>query len=846
MIPTMFVYLRMNSKTIAQVLAGVVLLVSLMGSQPAAALQSGTTFEASVVLNSEPPSPTTEEKYADNAITSTKVNRRGKMESNDGTLSTAPLLRVEYTLAENQSPIVAISSPTQGSTFNQGNTVPFAATADDFENGDVTASLTWASNIDGNIGKGGSFSRSDLSVGVHTITATATDSNGLTGFGSVTITVFANTPVLVGAGDIAYDGSRDEETAKLLETIPGIVFTLGDNVYPSGTLAEFNAYYDPTWGRHKARTLPSVGNHDYDAPGASGYFNYFGTAAGDPSKGYYSYDVGDWHIVVLNTQCAEVGGCGVSSPQGQWLQADLTANPRVCTLAYFHHPLFSSTFTSTYAQDFWTMLYNAEADVILNGHRHNYERFAPQNPNGGAEPSRGIREFVVGTGGTSFSPFNTIAPNSEVRNTGTAGVLKLTLNSTSYDWEFIPVAGKTFTDTGSANCVTTPPPTCYALTLTHVGQGSNPVASPANSTGCATGKYVAGSNINLSGAVPASGWQIGSWTGTNNNASTSSTNTVTMPASAHSARVNYIDVVAPTVLSIVRANTDPTNASSVGFTVTFSETVTGVDAGDFSLTTTGVSGAMVSGVGGSGATRTVAVNTGTGSGTIRLDLIDNDSIKDVSNNPLGGTGAGNGNFTAGETFTIIKDATFSDVPTTHMFWRHVEAFYNAGITVGCSQSPKLYCPDNPVTRGEMAVFIERALGKFAPTPSPSGMFTDVPYPGLEGFTPFIEEFYNDGITVGCSQSPLKYCPQKNVTRGEMAVFIERALGHFAPIPSPSGMFTDVPYPGMGSFTPFIEQFYNDGITVGCSQSPLKYCPQNNVTRGEMAVFIVRAFGIPLP
>jgi hypothetical protein len=227
-------------------------------------------------------------------------------------------------------------------------------------------------------------------------------------------------------------------------------------------------------------------------------------------------------------------------------------------------------------------------------------------------------------------------------------------------------------------------------------------------------------------------------------------------------------------------------------------------------------------------------------------LIDNDSIKDVSNNPLGGPGAGNGNFTAGEIYTINKDTTFLDVPNTHMFWHHIEAFYNAGITSGCSQSPRLYCPNNPVTRGEMAVFIERALGKFAPSPTPSGMFTDVPYPGLESFTPFIEQYYNDGLTVGCSQSPLKYCPQNNVTRGEMAVFIERALGNFAPNPSPTKMFTDVPYPGMESFTPFIEQFYNDGITVGCSQSPLMYCPQNNVTRGEMAVFIVRAFGIPLP
>ena len=308
---------------------------------------------------------------------------------------------------------------------------------------------------------------------------------------------------------------------------------------------------------------------------------------------------------------------------------------------------------------------------------------------------------------------------------------------------------------------------------------------------------------------------------------------------------------APIVKSITLADPSPTNVTSINFILTFSESVIGVDTvapyNDFSITTAGgIGGASITAVSGSSDIYTVTVNTGSGSGTIRLNLIDNDSIKDASNNPLGGTGTGNGNFTAGETYTINKDTTFLDVPTTHMFWRHIEAFYNAGITSGCSQSPRLYCPDNPVTRGEMAVFIERALGNFAPTPSPSGMFTDVPYPGLVSFTPFIEQYYNDGLTVGCSQSPLKYCPQNNVTRGEMAVFIERALGNFAPTPSPTGMFADVPYPGMGSFTPFIEQFYNDGITVGCSQSPLMYCPQNNITRGEMAVFIVRAFGIPLP
>ncbi|MEO8356269.1 MAG: S-layer homology domain-containing protein, partial [Chloroflexota bacterium] len=267
---------------------------------------------------------------------------------------------------------------------------------------------------------------------------------------------------------------------------------------------------------------------------------------------------------------------------------------------------------------------------------------------------------------------------------------------------------------------------------------------------------------------------------------------------------------------------------------------------DFALTTAGVTNAFVSSVSGSGTTYTVIMDTGTGDGSIRLDVVDNDSIRDGSSNPLGGLGTGNGNYTNGESYTIVK-ASFVDVPSTHMFWKYIEAFYQSGITTGCSQSPKMYCPLATVTRGEMAVFVERAMGNFAPTPNPTGMFTDLPYPGLEFFTPFIEEFYNDGITAGCAVNPLRYCPQNYVTRGEMAVFIERALGNFTPTPNPTGMFADVPYAGQpASFQAFIEEFYNDGITTGCAVNPLKYCPQNYVTRGEMAVFIVRAFGIPLP
>ena len=190
--------------------------------------------------------------------------------------------------------------------------------------------------------------------------------------------------------------------------------------------------------------------------------------------------------------------------------------------------------------------------------------------------------------------------------------------------------------------------------------------------------------------------------------------------------------------------------------------------------------------------------------------------------------------------------TFVDVTPSHPFFRYIQAFANRGITVGCSQSPRLYCPNDNVTRGEMAVFIERAMGNFNPPASAVHPFEDVPYTGLEHFTNFIEEFYRDGITAGCQQSPLRYCPADNVNRGEMAVFIERSIGHFNPPTNAVHPFEDVPYAGMEPFTNFIEQLYFDGITVGCQQSPLRYCPQNNVTRAEMAVFIVRAFNIPLP
>jgi acid phosphatase type 7 len=261
--------------------------------------------------------------------------------------------------------------------------------------------------------------------------------------------------ILVGAGDIA-DCSRtaDEATAKLLDEIEGTVFTTGDNAYDSGTDTEFENCYEPTWGRHKARTYPTPGNHDYKTAGASGYFNYFGAAAGEPSAGYYSYDLGEWHVVALNSRCDEVGGCTEDSPMLRWLRKDLAENAKSCTVAYFHDPLFSSGSlgNNTKMVPVWETLYAANADVVLSGSAHLYERFTPQSPAGVADATRGIRQFVVGTGGAALHPINGTKANSEVHNTDAHGVLKLTLHSTSYDWEFVPVTGKTFTDSGSDSC----------------------------------------------------------------------------------------------------------------------------------------------------------------------------------------------------------------------------------------------------------------------------------------------------------------------------------------------------------------------------------------------------------
>lgn len=295
-------------------------------------------------------------------------------------------------------------------------------------------------------------------------------------------------PVIVAAGDaVCGTGTpvgtpcKHAAVASLISSLnPAAVLLLGDNQYENATLADYNTYYQPTWGAFKSITLPSAGNHEYNTSGAKGYYDYFNGVnvqtgqAGDRSKGYYSLNIGSWHVIALNSNCSAIGGCGAGSPQETWLRADLAANSSVCTLAYWHHPRFSSGEhgNNTTVQPLWQALYDAGADVVLGGHDHEYERFAPQTPAGVLDAARGVRQFVVGTGGKEKEAFFTIRANSELRRNTSFGVLQLTLRADSYDWQFMPIPGDPLVDSGSSTCSPVvappppPPPTQSTLTFT--------------------------------------------------------------------------------------------------------------------------------------------------------------------------------------------------------------------------------------------------------------------------------------------------------------------------------------------------------------------------------------------
>jgi hypothetical protein len=275
-------------------------------------------------------------------------------------------------------------------------------------------------------------------------------------------------PTIAAAGDIAcdpgdssFDGGQGSGTScrqlatsdLVVDAGYAAVLVLGDIQYEDGALSKFGVSYDRSWGRVKSITRPVPGNHEYRTADAAGYYGYFGAAAGDPTKGYYSFDLGDWHVVALNSNCSDVGGCDAGSAQERWLRADLAAHPARCTLAYWHHPRYSSGrhgSDATYTA-FWQALVDSDADLVLVGHDHAYERFAPQNALGARDLERGIPEIVVGTGGRSLRTFRNPSPNSEVRDATSLGILELTLGASAYAWRFRPAVGW-FADAGSARC----------------------------------------------------------------------------------------------------------------------------------------------------------------------------------------------------------------------------------------------------------------------------------------------------------------------------------------------------------------------------------------------------------
>ena len=264
---------------------------------------------------------------------------------------------------------------------------------------------------------------------------------------------------LLAAGDIGSCTAAAAATGALVARHRGTVATLGDNAYPNGTPDDFARCYDPVWGRVLSRTRPAAGNHDYLTPGAAGYFGYFGRRAGNPPRGYYTYRLRAWRAIVLNSNCDAVGGCGNGSPQEEWLRAILRAHRVRCTLAYWHHPRFS---TGSHGDDvssdaFWRDLYAAGADVVLTAHDHDYERFAPIGATGVVDQRYGVREFVVGTGGGELHPFFSDDPALRARENTVFGVLRLVLRPRGYSWRFLPAAGGTFHDGGTARCHAPPP-----------------------------------------------------------------------------------------------------------------------------------------------------------------------------------------------------------------------------------------------------------------------------------------------------------------------------------------------------------------------------------------------------
>ena len=347
---------------------------------------------------------------------------------------------------------------------------------------DTTNSSPWSYQVAWGDGESATGSKSAIAPitathtyaaeGNYTVRVSVTNQAGESGDGSLTVS--ATPPIILAAGDIGdcfATRHGDDSTAMLLDSLQGVVVPLGDDAYDNGTPAEYANCYGPNWGRHKDRTKPVAGNHDYNCglwnttlPGcttpAAGYFGYFGAAAGDPTKGYYSYTLGSWLVIVLNTGTDRPLNYEAGSPQEQWLRSVLASNTQQCVLAMWHHPRFSTVKdrvpVSYYTKPIWDALYEYGAELVLNGHDHAYQRFAPMRPDGTRDDAHGIRQIAVGTGGgeTLYAWADSLpaSQNLEVRDNRTHGVLKLTLRSGGYDWKFVPASGATFTDSGSGSC----------------------------------------------------------------------------------------------------------------------------------------------------------------------------------------------------------------------------------------------------------------------------------------------------------------------------------------------------------------------------------------------------------
>ncbi len=390
-----------------------------------------------------------------------------------GSALSAERILAHYSAAvplDSTAPAVTLMTPANGSTMDPGPTFGGAAGVASGDESDVTVDVYTGASVSGTpiqslrtTAGPASYSvtaAAPLAPGTYTARASQSDAAGNTGHSASRTFAVAGgqDPTLLAAGDISgCDTPGDEATAEILDRLSGIVVPLGDSAYEDGSPTQFAECFDPTWGRHKARIRPIIGGHEYRTPGAAGYFGYYGAAAGDtdPSRGYYSYDVGAWHVVALNGECGEIAGCWYDEPEERWLREDLSAHPSACTVALLGVPRFSSGAihgNSIEMQPLWEALYAHGVDVVLTADDHVYERFAPQTPAGSADPVAGIRQFTVGTGGRSHYAFSTIQPNSELRNNDSFGILRLTLHPTAYSWDFVAEAGSTFTDMGTTAC----------------------------------------------------------------------------------------------------------------------------------------------------------------------------------------------------------------------------------------------------------------------------------------------------------------------------------------------------------------------------------------------------------